>query len=137
MTINGDSSDTEPVIIRGDALTVNHCDLYVYLGSIFTCDGKVNTAIKEHAKSVKKHLLKLTVFFKRNTDMPFIVKKKALDAAFISAILYGCETWLGACFRDMEKLYHGAIKSLLGVRTTGSNDFDRERIPPYEIFYYA
>ena len=43
-------------------------------------------------------------------------------AAFISAILYGCEGWLNVCVRDMEKIYNGAIKALLGVRITTAND---------------
>ena len=37
---------------------------------------EARTAVKEHAKCVKKYLMKLIAFFKRNTDMPFIVKKE-------------------------------------------------------------
>ena len=81
------------------------------------------TAVKEHAKCAKKYLMKLIAFFKCNTDMPFIVKKKkAMDAAFMSAIMYGCESWLGVCVKDMDNIYHAALKALLGVRTTTVND---------------
>ena len=57
-------------------LAIQHCDTYHYLGSIFTCDGRARTAVKEHAKCAKKYLMKLIAFFKCNTDMPFIVKKE-------------------------------------------------------------
>ena len=60
------------------------------------------TAVKEHAKCAKKYLMKLIAFFKCNTDMPFIVKTKVMDAAFMSAIVYGCESWLGVCVKDMD-----------------------------------
>ena len=64
-------------------------------------------------KCAKKYLMKLIAFFKRNTDMPFIVKKKVMDAAFMSAIMYGCESWLGVCVKDMDKIYHAAPGSFL------------------------
>ena len=40
----------------------------------------------------------------------------------MSSLLYGCESWLNADFKSMEKLYHWAIKQLLGVRKTTCND---------------
>ena len=52
------------------------CSIFTYIGSIFTCDGRARTAVKEHAKCAKKYLMKLIAFFKCNTDMPFIVKKR-------------------------------------------------------------
>ena len=39
MVINGHDQDRLP-IVRGDC-TISHCDTYVYLGAIFTADGKV------------------------------------------------------------------------------------------------
>jgi len=62
------------------------------------------------------------MFFFKNQDMPFVMKKKALDAAFSAALLYGCEAWLNVSLKQVEKLYHTSVKSLLGVRnTTGNN----------------
>ena len=50
--------------------------------------------------------------------MPFVMKKKAIDAAFNAALLYGCESWLDTNLKEGEKLYIGAIKNLLAVRVT-------------------
>ena len=41
--------------------------------------------------------------------MPFVMKKKVIDAAFNAALLYGCESWLDTYLKDVEKLYVGAI----------------------------
>ena len=77
MAINGNAADREVIVVGGnEVLAIQHCDTYHYLGSIFTCDGRVRTAVKEHAKCVKTYLMKLIAFFKCNTDMPFIVKEE-------------------------------------------------------------
>ena len=83
------------------------------------------------------NLMKLIAFFKCNTDMPFIVKKKVMDAAFMSAIMYGCESWLGVCVKDMDKIYHAALKALLGVRTTTVNDLCLAELGYPLIKYYV
>ena len=54
--------------------------------------------------------------------MPFTVKKKVLDAAFIAAILYTCESWLNVGLKKMECIYMSALKALLGVRASTTND---------------
>ena len=58
----------------------------------------------------------------KNNDIPFNVKKRIFDAALMSAILYGCESWLNADLRPVAKLYNWGLKLLLGVRRTTSND---------------
>ena len=58
----------------------------------------------------------------KNSDFPFSVKRRVVEAAFNAAILYGCESWLGASCQIMDKLYTTAIKCLLGVRKTTAND---------------
>ena len=40
----------------------------------------------------------------------------------MSALLYGCESWVGADLKPMIKLYNWAIKQLLGVRKSTPND---------------
>ena len=40
----------------------------------------------------------------------------------MSALLYGCESWLGADYKPVIKLYNWAIKQLLGVRKSTPND---------------
>jgi hypothetical protein len=57
-----------------------------------------------------------------NRDFPFAVKRKVVEAAFNASILYGCESWLNVNCNIMNSLYLGAIKMLLGVRSTTTND---------------
>ena len=43
------------------------------------------------------------------------------DAAQISALLYGCESWVGADVKPIIKLYNWCMKELLGVRRASVN----------------
>ena len=118
--MNGNETD------RGDIdfhdIVVKHCSRYVYLGSIFTADGILISSLKEHCADKQKHFHILVMFLKTNCDVPFTVKRKVVDAAYNAAILYSCESWLGASCIVMNTMYMGGIKALLGVRTTTEND---------------
>ena len=57
--------------------------MYLYI----TSDGKIKTALKRHIDDKKKHLLK-PVMHDKNTDMPFCVKLKVLNACFLCSIMY-------------------------------------------------
>ena len=117
--INGEEEDKEP--LRVDELVIEHCTSYTYLGSPFTSDGSVSSAVKVHVKNKLCHVLKYVSFLKKNNDVPFIVKRRVLDAAMMSSLLYGCESWVGADVKSVSKLYNWAIKQLLGVRRSTSN----------------
>ena len=93
MVINGDSTDRETIVVQD--LTVKHCKSYTYLGVIVTENGSATSSLKAHVDDKKKHLNRLQIFLSRNYDAPFFVKKKVFDAAFSSAILYGCESSIG------------------------------------------
>ena len=68
------------------------------------------------------HVLKYVSFFKKNNDIPLIVKRRVLDAAMMSSLPYGCESWVGANIKlFVTKLYNWAIKQILGVRKTTLN----------------
>ena len=67
------------------------------------------------------HTLKFVAFIDKNNDIPFYVKYTVFQAAIISAILYGCESWLGADIKPLIKLYHWSMKALLGVTRNTSN----------------
>ena len=54
--------------------------------------------------------------------MPYMYKKKVLQAAIISSLLYSCESWLDARTKELEQMYIGALKALLGVRETTRTD---------------
>ena len=120
MVLHGDNQDRQPRQL-GD-LWIDHCDRYTYLGAVFTADGSTNSAIKEHVKERQKHFNKLIMFLNTNKDMPFIAKRKVVEAAFNAALLYGCESWVGGNYHAVNKLYMGAIKCILGVRVTTTSD---------------
>ena len=96
--------------------TVKHCTSYVYLGAIITENGSATSSLKAHVAEKKKHLNRLLIFLSRNYDAPFFVKRKVFDAAFSSAILYGCESWIGVSLLPVEKMYMSALRRLLEVR---------------------
>ena len=119
MAILGSDEEKQPIQLG--SFIVRHCDNYTYLGAIFTADGKARTSLAMHVKEKTKHLNKLTIFLSTNYDAPFSVKVKVFEAAFTSAILYGCESWLKVPLKPVESLYMSAVKSLLGVRTSTPN----------------
>lgn len=121
--INGDDPDRLPLVINEahGKLRVAHTNSYVYLGAHFMSDGKTSSAIDAHCKNKSKQLTKLINFFSKNRDAPFTVKKKVMDAAFFSSILYSCESWLNASTDKLSTMYMSAIKSLLHVRSTTAN----------------
>lgn len=116
MVINGTPMDKVPFVMSN--LVVKHCSSYVYLGVIFSADGKCSTSLSEHVANKTKELNKLLIFFTTNYDAPFRVKKKVLEAAFLSSILYGCESWLSVSLKPVQSMYMKAVRALLGVRGT-------------------
>lgn len=118
--ICGTEHDREAV--RVDDLVVESCAQYTYLGSPFTADGSVSAAVAAHMQAKMAHFNKFVLFLKKNCDWPFIVKKRIFDAALMSAVLYGCESWLNADLKPATKIYNWALKQLLGVRKTTCND---------------
>lgn len=119
MVILGSDKDRQPIQLG--SFVVRHCDSYTYLGAIFTADGKARTSLALHVKEKTKHLNKLMIFLSINYDAPFCVKLKVFEAAFSSAVLYGCESWFKVPLKPVESLYMTAVKSLLGVRSTTPN----------------
>ena len=67
------------------------------------------------------HVLKFVSFVQKNNDVPFVVKRRVFDAALMSSLLYGCESWVGADLKPVIKLYNWALKQLLGVRKSTPN----------------
>ena len=68
------------------------------------------------------HFHEFISFVEKNSDIPFVVKKRVFDACLMSAILYGCESWLNGDLKPICKIYNWALKRLLGVRLTTCND---------------
>lgn len=83
--------DDDNVAFKVNALTVELCQQYIYLGSPFTCDGTSTSAIKVQAQMMCQ-VLKFISFLNKNNDVPFKIKVKVFDAALIQSIQYGCES---------------------------------------------
>ncbi len=105
-TVNARERDREPFHVG--EIKVQWCDQYTYLGCVFTSDVALSSAIAAHAKSKTCQILKCVSFLKKNTDVPFYVKKRIFEAALMSSILYGCESWFNGDLRPIEKLYNWA-----------------------------
>ena len=88
MVINSKEHDNSDLVAGN--LIVKMCDHYIYLGSPFTADGLVSSAIKIHANSKMCQALKYVSFCNKNNDVPFYIKKKIFDADLMSRLLYGC-----------------------------------------------
>ena len=101
MVINGTRVDRLDFEVGG--VVVKHTTFYIYLGSPFTENGKVSDVIRIHVKTRAKDLNKLKIFCKKNETMPFLFKKQVLEAAIVSGLLYGCETWLSTNPKEVEK----------------------------------
>ena len=120
MVLNGNEEDRLPIEWYG--IVINHCVQYNYLGSIFTEDGSVASSLKEHCADRGKQLMKLSIFLRTNPDMPFVAKRKVLEACYNSSLLYGCEGWVGCSPRPVNTMYMRGIKLLLGVKSSTPND---------------
>ena len=119
MVINGGPMDKISIVMPD--FVFKHCTQYMYLGTIFTADGRADSSLQAHLDFKNKELNKLLIFFSTNYDAPFMVKKRVLEAAFMSSILYGCEAWLNVSLKPVEAMYMKAVKALLGVRITTPN----------------
>ena len=120
MVVNGSALDRKEFVVSG--VTVKHASKYIYLGSPFTEDANINSVIKLHVKSRMADLNKFKIFCGRNETMPYRFKKEVLEAMIVSSLLYGCESWLTDNVKDVERMYIGAVKSLLSVRQTTRSD---------------
>ena len=120
MVINGSPMDKVPFV--SSTVVIKHCNSYVYLGVIFTADGRGTTSLQQHLDDKNREVNKLLIFLAVNYDAPFQVKKRVLEAAFLSSILYGCESWLGVPLKPAKAIYMKAVRALLGVRSTTPTD---------------
>ncbi len=83
--IGGKEGDSEALVVN--ELVVEHCQMY-FLSSVFTTDGSVSSAVIAHANAKMSHALKFVSFINKNNSVPFVVKKRVVDAALMSSLLY-------------------------------------------------
>ena len=50
--------------------------------------------------------------FVKNNDVPFVVQRRVFDASLMSALVCGCESWVGGDLKPIIKLYNRAFKQL-------------------------
>ena len=50
-------------------------------------------------------VLKFDSIVNKNNDIPFVVKRKVFEAALMSSLLYGCDSWLNGDLKPIVKLY--------------------------------
>ena len=60
MVINGTVEDKQPFVVAGQ--TIKNGEVYTYLGSIFSQDGKISSAIKAHCKAKSNQIYKFQSF---------------------------------------------------------------------------
>ena len=114
LVINGEAKDREEITCM--SVTVKHAITYIYLGSPFTENGSIRSAVDLHLKTRTADLNKFKIFCKTNCTMPYQYKKKVLQAMILMSLCYGCESWLIESYSDIEKKYISALRALLGVR---------------------
>ena len=120
MVINGTERDKDTIMI--DDKEIVHCEKYIYLGAIILEDTSFSRFIEEHRAEKNKNILKLCSFLHKNPDLPFVIKKKVLEACILSSLLYSCESWFSDSVGKLSSLYLSAIKMVLGVRNSCPSD---------------
>ena len=116
--INAEANDKRPLSLNGK--TIGYNKNYKYLGSWFTDDGLTESALKLHEPDHQRCVNKFAIFCHTNTVMPYYYKSLVMDAAVVSSVFYGCETWLTSNPKYAIGMYNKMIKCLLGVRENTS-----------------
>ena len=112
LTVNTD--DKRPFTTQG--IAISHTQKYIYLGSPFM-NASVSAQIGEHIAQKQRHMRKFSSFLSKNGDAPFKLKWTTWNSAMMSAILYGCESWMTKDMRSTEQPFVQSLKELLGVIT--------------------
>jgi hypothetical protein len=113
------SNDTSPLSYNN--VSVDTTMSYVYLGTPIS-NLPIACQVKEHLLSKQRHVRKFSSFISRNQDAPFYVKYLTWSAAFSSALIYSCESWLTANLKCLELPLLRSLKELLGVRSQTCSD---------------
>ena len=104
---------------------------FVYLGSVFTSDGRCEKEVKRRigiAKTAYTSMKK--VFCGRNISMP--VRLRLLKCYIWSTMLYGCETWTlsKGMMKNLEAAEHWFLRRMLRIPWT-------DKISTCEVFRRA
>ncbi len=61
-------------------------------------------AVKLHSQNKLCHVLKYVSFIRKQSGVLFTVKRSLSDAALVSSLLHGCESWMGADVKPVIEL---------------------------------
>ncbi len=79
----------------------------------------MSSVLELHARDCARHANNFAAFAHRNPSMPYAMKKQVFDAAILSAMPYGCESWsVKGTLRTLSRHYLYMVK---GVRQTTNN----------------
>ena len=73
-------------------VSVTYSSRYLYLGAWFTDSAKTADALELHEAAGEAVVNEFSIFCASNTRMPFVYKRKVLDAAVMSSLLYSSES---------------------------------------------
>ncbi len=90
MVISGNDTHKQPLKLHG--MVVEHCNMYIYVGSPFTSDGSTSSTVKIQGNLKMPHVLKFVSFTNANKNIPYMMKSRVFEAALMSTLLYGCES---------------------------------------------
>jgi len=71
--------------------------------------GNIGTSLKLHLAAKQADVMKFVSFVSKNVDFPFWVKKTVFNAALMSSILYGCESWLATSLKPIDLTYRTLV----------------------------
>ena len=134
--INANNEDK--ISMKIDEKEISYCTEYFYLGSWFTDDGKMESALNLHVRNYQFTCNKFALFCSSNTEMPYYYKSLVMDAAAVSSIFYGCETFFSSNPKQMINAYNQLVRGLLGVRSNTSMHIcliESGKDPPSFIMY--
>ena len=84
--INAHNEDKLPLSVGHSEFT--RTEKYTYLGTPMTADGRLSSALTEHARSKQAHVLKFAAFIAQNPDAPFVVKKQIMYARVFRSFIW-------------------------------------------------
>ena len=62
-----------------------------------------NRIINIQVKDKTKHTIKYYSFLNRDSDLPFMMKRRVAEACLMSSLLYGSETWICEAYSNLER----------------------------------
>ena len=95
-------------------------DDYVYLGTTFNYNGKMNKAINKQVTQARRALFSMLIKCKR-LELPIDINCELFDVLIVQILTYGCEIW--GCYKldNIETFHRKFMKSQLCVHKRTAN----------------